>query len=366
MANWIKVVSNVMDQTNSIWDGAKRQVLATLGIQDPLRIMPYRGYGTPEWIYIKGRVLQKEGIKPRAEDATVWKNLFNMYRRFETDEIPYAKVQVCVGDCQQNVVANEEGFFEAELKPESLAEAQWQKINLKLLDPPPRKQSAVTAAGEAIVVADKANFGVISDIDDTVVHTAANDLIKMIRIAYLGNEHSRRPFDGVVPFYQALQQGSEGDEGNPIFYVSSSAWNMYDLFAKFMDLNDIPAGPILLRDIELSPANLLSFEHKSHKREQIDPILKQFPDLSFILIGDSGQQDAEIYSEMVKDYPDRILGVYIRNVTPADKERREQLLAIAQQVCSAGIEFVLFSDTAFAAEHAAKQGWIAQDAVTIC
>lgn len=363
MADWIRAVSDVMDQTNSIWDRAKRQVLARLGIQDPLRILPYQGYGTPEWIYLKGRVLQKEGIKPLAEDASLWKNLINMSRRFESDEIPHAKVQVSIGDCQQDVFANEEGFFEARLKPASLACSQlWQSIHLQLLDPPPRKQSAVTASGEAIVVSKTAKVGVISDIDDTVVYTAANDPLKMVRIAYLGNEHSRRPFEGVASFYQALQQGTE-NEGNPIFYVSSSAWNMYDLFAKFMDLNDIPNGPILLRDIELSPANLLSFEHQSHKREQIDPVLEAFPDLPFILIGDSGQKDAEIYSQIVKDYPNRILGIYIRNVTPEDQERR-QLLDIADQVCSAGLEFVLFSDTAFAAEHAANQGWITQDAVS--
>lgn len=349
-----------MNQVNSAWDQAKGQVGEALGIQDPLRILPYRGYGTPEWIYLKGRVLQEEGIAPRAEDAGILKNLLNMYRRFETDEVPHAKVQLSIGDRQQDIVANEEGYFETELTLEPPLEvgSLWRSVDLKLLAPPPLKQDTVTATGEIITVTPSAQFGVISDIDDTIVYTAANNLFKMIRIAYFGNERSRRLFAGVAPFYQALQQGKK-NEGNPIFYVSSSPWNMYDLFDKFMALNNIPSGPILLRDIELSPANLLSFEHQSHKREQIDPVFKRLPDLPFILIGDSGQKDAEIYSQIVQDYPNRILGVYIRDVVPRDEERRQQLEAIAQTIRSAGVEFVLFAETAAAADHAISQGWIA-------
>ncbi len=363
MAGWIEATSNAMNQVNSAWDQAKGQVEKALGIQDPLRILPYRGYGTPEWIYLKGRVLQKEGIAPRAEDAGISKNLLNMYRRFETDEVPHAKVRLSIGDRQQDIVANEEGYFETELKLELPIETSslWQQVDLKLLNPPPPKQDTVTATGEVITVTPAAKFGVISDIDDTIVYTAANDLFKMIRIAYFGNERSRRLFSGVAPFYQALQQGIE-NEGNPIFYVSSSPWNMYDLFDKFMALNNIPSGPILLRDIELSPANLLSFEHQSHKREQINPIFRRFPDLPFVLIGDSGQKDAEIYSQIVQDYPNRILGVYIRDVLPGDEERQQQVEAIAQKVRSAGVEFVLFSETAAVADHAIDQGWIAEAA----
>ncbi|NEP15344.1 MAG: DUF2183 domain-containing protein [Leptolyngbya sp. SIO4C1] len=363
MTNWIEAISKVMGQINAVWDKAKRQVLGQLGLQDPLKILPYRGYGSREQLYLKGRVLQKEGIESLSAKAPVWKNLQNMYRRFESDEIPQAKLQACVAESQQTATANAEGFFEVELKPSlSATDAPlWQSVDLRLLDPPARKSSAVTATGTAIVVSETAQFGVISDIDDTVVYTGATELLKMIRIAYLGNEHSRRAFAGVAPFYQALQQAEQA--GNPIFYISSSPWNMYDLFEKFMDLNQIPAGPILLRDIELSPANLLSFEHQAHKREQIDPILQRFSQLPFILIGDSGQQDAEIYAQMVQDYPGRILGIYIRNVTSDDAARQQQLATIAQQVRANQVEFELFPETVAAAKHAAAQGWIDHAAI---
>lgn len=365
MANFIKSISKTTDSISDAWGSVKKKISEKLGIQDPLKILPYRGYGTPEWLYIKGRVLQKEGIEPLYENAPVWKNLRNMYRRFESDEIPNAEVEVCVGDCQQIVTVNEEGFFEAEVTLNSpLSDNElWHNIKLALRSPPARKQAAVTATGRSLVVMPTAKFGVISDIDDTVVYTAADSTGKMIRIAYMGNEHSRKPFLGVEPFYKALQRGRSATEGNPIFYVSSSPWNMYDLFDKFMNINNIPNGPILLRDIELSPANLLSFSHKGHKQKQVDPIFQRFPELPFILIGDSGQKDPEIYHHLIQQYPDRILAVYIRDAVPDDDTRREEIAAIAQSIRKAGVEFVLFVETATAAKHAASHRWIEEDAI---
>ena len=359
MTDTVKATSEAMGNLNSVWDAAVQQVAAALNIQDPLRILPYRGYGTPEKVYIKGRVLEKDGIEPLDKDASLWKNAVNMYRRFESDEIEMAKLRASLKDCERDITANEEGFFEVELTPSSPIKGNklWQNVALTLLDPPPRKQSSVTALGNVMIVRDSAQFGVISDIDDTVVYTAADKPSKMIGIAYLGNEHSRRAFAGVTPFYQALQAGQKS-EGNPIFYVSSSPWNMYDLFAKFMDLTDIPLGPILLRDIELSPENLLSFNHSDHKREQIDPLLKRFSNLSFILIGDIGQKDVEIYSQIVEDNPGRIKAIYIRDVLPKDRKRHEEVEAIAQTIRSNNVEFKLFTSTFDAAKHAVDRGWI--------
>lgn len=357
-SSFVKALSEATARINALLDKVTLSVAKALGVEDPLRILPYRGYGTPEWVYLKGRVLEKNGIELLSKDAPVWKNAQNMFRRFESDEISNAELDAALSDCTQRITANQEGFFEVELRPQSAIDPQglWQEVQLALVSPPPRKQPEVTAVAEAIIVPQTATFGVISDIDDTVVYTAAQDLFKMIRIAYLGNAHSRRPFAGVEEFYQALQQPEA--RGNPIFYVSSSPWNMYDLFDKFMRINNIPNGPILLRDIELSPSNLLSFSHQGHKREQIDPIFKRFPALPFLLIGDSGQKDAEIYAQMVQDYPKRILGVYIRDVSAGDEQRHTEIDAIAQKIRAQNVEFTLFSDTKKAAEHAASKGWI--------
>lgn len=347
---------------NTQWDTIKNYIKTQLGIQDPIHIMPYCGYGTPQKLRVKGRVLQDEGIALREEDAPIWKNLLNMYRRFETDEVPGAKVQIHIGEQQEQAMTNEEGFFDIEIELETDLDCDrlLHPIQIKLLIDEPTAISELVD-GDVIVIANQAEFGVISDIDDTVMHTDATDLLNMIRIAYMGNANTRRPFDGVPEFYQMLQRGRTGHSSNPIFYVSSSAWNMYDLFAKFMEFNDVPKGPILLRDIELDPDNLLRFDHKAHKLNKIDPILTQFPDLPFILIGDVGQKDAEIYYQLVQNYPGQIMAVYLRNVTPDDHERLQELTALGEKLKSQDIEYVVFSDTSTLVNHASNQGWIAPE-----
>ena len=363
MSDIIKKVSEATDKANGLWDKAYLQVAEKLGIQEPLRIMPYRGYGRSNWVYVKGRVLEKEGIKTLPEDAPVYENVLNMYRRFDSDEVPNAKVKIRVKDEQVTVEADDEGFFETKIELSSPLKTDelWCSAYFELVDPAPTKMPVVNAEGEFLVVPPSARFGVISDIDDTVVYTAAQEPLKMVEIAYLGNAHSRRPFAGVDPFYQFLQSGVGGDEGNPVFYVSSSPWNMYDLFDKFMDINDIPNGPILLRDIELSPSNLMSFSHEGHKKEQIEPILNRFPDLPFILFGDSGQKDPEIYLQIVQDYPERILAVCIRDVSDKDKQRHDELDAIALKLREANVDFVLFPNTITVAKYAASRGWIEEE-----
>src|SRR5690606_668440 len=92
---------------------------------------------------------------------------------------------------------------------------------------------------------------------------------------------------------------------HPIFYLSSSPWNLYHLFDDFMEGHDVPVGPILLRDYGFSDEKLFKSSHESHKTLHILQILDAFPDLPFVLVGDSGQRDPEIYQQIVQERPDR-------------------------------------------------------------
>src|SRR5690606_32076573 len=135
------------------------------------------------------------------------------------------------------------------------------------------------------------------------------------------NAHTRLPFAGVSEFYRALQSGRNGKRNNPFFYVSSSPWNLYDLLIDFLDLNNIPEGPLLLRDFGLDHNKAGSSDHMGHKFKEIENILTTYPHLNFILIGDSGQDDPVIYKEVVKKYPNRILVIYIRDVQLSDRQQ---------------------------------------------
>lgn len=337
-------------------------------IPGPLNVVTYRGYGAPDCLHLEGRVLRDQGIKLREENAPFWKNLWNMYRRFNSNEIPGARLRFSIDNVQQEVRVNEEGFYNVDLDLDKPLDPTrlWHTVNVDLLEPQ-YEESQIKFDAKAIVICQDSDqvddayltrFGVISDIDDTIMHTAATDLLKMVRIAYFGNEYTRRPFPDVPALYRALQAGRSGRAGNPIFYVSSSAANLYDLFEKFMDINDVPLGPILLRQVEFTVENLTSFDHRLHKREKIEPILQRFPNLPFLLIGDSGQKDIIIYQKLLKDFPGQIAAIYIRDVTPNDPVRQGQLAKAAEEIRRQGCEFLLFKKTTEVAIHAAQRGWM--------
>jgi phosphatidate phosphatase APP1 len=118
----------------------------------------------------------------------------------------------------------------------------------------------------------------------------------------------------------------------------------------------------MLRDWGVSAQESMPSGHAGHKLGAIRRIMDLFPALPFILIGDSGQEDPEIYHRVVHDYPDRILAVYIRNVTPRP-DRVGAIRRLAKEVEKAGSTLLLMDDTLAAARHAASRGWITETAL---
>jgi phosphatidate phosphatase APP1 len=218
---------------------------------------------------------------------------------------------------------------------------------------------AASAEGLVLVPSPKSQFGVISDIDDTVMKTHATSWWRMARLTFLNNARTRKPFEGVAALYRALHAGADGSHFNPFFYVSSSPWNLYDLIEDFLDLNGIPLGPILLRDLEVSRRQLSHTRH-DHKLDKINTILSVIPETKFLLIGDSGQQDPYLYREAIRRYPDRVLAIYIRDVAEKNRTAVEKL---AREAEADGVEMILAADSYVAAHHAADRGYIRREAL---
>lgn len=316
------------------------------------RIVAYRGYGTHDMAHVRGRVLHGPPIAPADPGDRWWVNLANAYRRLESDEVSGARVRVHFQGTSTEVTADSEGHFHAEIEGLEAppADTLWHDARIELLDPPGQPTVAPVAVPES------PRFGIISDLDDTVLQTDVRNVVRMGREVLFGNAHTRIPFPGVGAFYRALHAG-----GNPVFYVSSSPWNLYDLLSQFLHLHRIPAGPMDLRDWGIGGTRGIA-NHQGHKRQAIDRILRTYPDLRFILVGDSGQEDPEIYRGVVHDYPGRVLAIYIRSVI-AHPSRIESIALLREELAEQGIELVLAHHTVEAAQHAARQGWIEPGAV---
>ena len=340
-------------------DAVKYRLADTFDRDDPLQVLPYRGYGTRERLFLAGRVLEDEPIAAARADDSLWKNLANTWKRIESDEVPFARLRARFRGWEAELTADEEGYVRhvVELPAPLPAEGGWHEVDLELLHPADPAGRPVRAAAPVYVPPATAEYGVISDLDDTVVESNVTDRLAAARTVLLGNSRTRLPFAGVAAFYQALHAGVSGRAGNPVFYVSSSPWNLYDLLAEFLDLHAIPRGPVLLRDLGVDRGKLLGAGHHAHKLAQIRPLLALYPHLPFILLGDSGQHDPEIYRQAVREHPGRIRAIYIRRAGERPG-RDEEVEAIARELEAEDVPLLLVRDTAPAAAHAASQGWV--------
>jgi phosphatidate phosphatase APP1 len=363
MAGWPGSLGRFVHRLETKIDEQRHRLGVTVGRGVAPRIEAYRGFGTADRAFLKARVLRSPPPPPPHERHGALLNLAAMIQRFETDEVPGARVRIRYPGGEAEATADEEGYVDHWIhpRPEFGAGALWHRVEMEMVSPAPDESAGCTPV-DVLVPPPESSFGVISDLDDTVVRTGATSLLRMARTVFLANAHTRLPFPGVAAFYRALQHGAGPSPFNPVFYVSSSPWNLHDLLSEFLVLQKIPLGPLLLRDWGISSGEFLPTGHGTHKLAAIRRILDLYPALPFILIGDSGQEDPEIYHRVVHDYPDRIPAVYIRNVS-AGGVRVDAVRALADEVRRAGSTLVLADDTLAAARDALERGWITDDAL---
>ena len=288
--------------------------------KDPLQIITFQTYGTHNHLYLRGRAIEDESID--LEQKGAFKLLFNAWKRFETDEIKHARIRVRVGDKKFFYTnTDSRGFFIFDDKVEDLNsssnEEGWIPLEFSYdidnLKSP--IQSENRFEGEMLIPSESASFGVVSDIDDTILHTGLVSILKW-RVVFntlLTSAGKRIPLDGAPQFYNLLHKGKTGNESNPIFYVSHSPWNLYRYLKYFLRKNNFPKGPIILRSFP-KPFSKKANGNLPQKQKEIINLLNTYTELNFILIGDSGEYDPYIYMNIAMDYPGRIMAIYLINV----------------------------------------------------
>ncbi|MCW2867434.1 MAG: hypothetical protein JWR20_1622, partial [Marmoricola sp.] len=204
------------------------------------------------------------------------------------------------------------------------------------LEPPVRVPFRVRVPGAT------ARFGIVSDVDDTILQTGVQRVVGMVRQTVTGSALTRDPFPGAALLYRDLAAGA-----NPVFYVSSSPWNLHAFLVAFLRHRAFPPGPVMLRDL------LGGDSGPEQKAVRIREVLALHPHLRFVLLGDSGERDPEIYADVVRSHPGRVLAVYIREVRLDPGDGRVEAVS---STWDADVPFVLAADSDVVRRHAAGLG----------
>jgi phosphatidate phosphatase APP1 len=362
-----------MHQERSLWSSALRLIgsaedaftvervrrKVARGSLEPVTLVPHRGHGTAAWLRLQVRVLESPGVTPGTAEDPWWRNVAAAYHRFVSTEIPGAVVRATVGGETHEAVAGVEGYAHFDLPNPTPDDIGWRTVDLELVGPLGAGQSSCRATAEVLVPDPRADIGIISDIDDTILHTGLTETAGMLRTTLLLNASTRVPYPGVSAFYRALTDGPDGVR-RPIFYVSGSPWNLYDMIERFMQLRDIPRGPLFLKDWGIDEHKFIKEDTHAYKLARIGTLLEVYPDLRWVLIGDSGQHDPEIYADVVERWPERVAAIYIRDVT-ADADRDRAVTTLLRTLARHDVPAVLGESTFSAATDAARRGLIAHE-----
>jgi phosphatidate phosphatase APP1 len=305
------------------------------------RIETYVGFGGPDGVIVGGRVFDDAAPSIAVAGEGVGAAIRRNVRRFVTTELPYVPLRVTVGTTTVVTTSNEEGYFLVRFVPDA-ADGPWLDGTVELVTPYRGLSDPHTTPIRILVRGPEARFGIVSDIDDTILETGVQRVGQMVRTTFTGSALTRTPFSGAPELYRDLAAGT-----NPVFYVSSSPWNLYAFLQAFLRERDFPLGPVLLRDL------LGTAEGRARKHERIEEVLALNPDLPFVLLGDSGEHDPEIYAEMVRNHPDRFLAVYIREVRLDPGDGRVELVSDAWD---SEVPFVLAADSDAVRRHAVSIG----------
>ena len=169
------------------------------------------------------------------------------------------------------------------------------------------------SATEDVMVTDSRGISVVSDIDDTIKHSAialgAKEIFKNTFIRELGE----LTIPGVKEWYSKM-----ASMGVKLHYVSNSPWQLYPLLRSYFAMAGLPPGSFHLKQY----AGMLQgiFEPAAERKKgSLDRIMHDFPERKFVLVGDSGEADLEVYTDIVQEHPGRVLAVFIRDVTSKDE-----------------------------------------------
>lgn len=164
---------------------------------------------------------------------------------------------------------------------------------------------------------------IISDIDDTIKVTSIADRREMLANTFL---RSFRAVPGMAGLY-----ANAAERGALIHYVSGSPWALSEELEQFLRRSGFPAGPFDLRQFRVSLGNLSEVvaAPEASKEQAITRILQDFPQRRFVLIGDSGERDPEIYGRFARKHPRQVVGVLIRNVNDESRDDDRMVKAFA-------------------------------------
>ncbi|MCU1406466.1 MAG: synthase [Glaciihabitans sp.] len=264
-------------------------------------VIPYTGYGGDGWIRVLCRVHLTDSDdleRNRERNIRGWRSFTSV----PVDDVP---VTVTAGGQEFRVSAARGGVVDTRI--EVTLPVGWNTIEL-------RTDESANVEAKIYIVDPAVKFGMVSDIDDTVMVTALPRPFLAAWNTFVLDEHARRPVAGMAVLYERL---SRAHPGSPVIYLSTGAWNVAPTLSRFLSRNLYPAGSLLLTD--WGPTHDRWFRSgRDHKEQSLRRLATEFPEMRWLLVGDDGQHDEDLYGSFLQEHRDNVAAVCIRQLSTSE------------------------------------------------
>ncbi|WP_459321847.1 App1 family protein [Arthrobacter sp. Sr24] len=262
-------------------------------------VVAYAGYGSTSWVRVLARVVLMR------TSGTTTTGTVRGWRAFMSVPVRNSQIEVEIDGVTHAVQSDAGGLVDVVL--ESSLPPGWHTITL-------RSAGAEPAQAQMQIVNPEATFGIVSDIDDTVMVTALPRPLLALWNTLVLSERARTPTPGMAVMLDRIMAHSPSA---PMLYLSTGAWNVAPALARFLTRNLYPAGVLLLTD--WGPTRQHWFRSgQLHKLNNLARLATEFPDIKWLLIGDDGQHDPAIYAEFARNHPEQVAAVAIRQLSPSE------------------------------------------------
>jgi hypothetical protein len=285
----------------------------TVAVQQPAYIELYSGWATTQkGGYFYGRVHKGEPLPlPKAGDDLAVK-LDQTFKDLDTHGLAEAQVRLSGFPGAGPFIADGHGFLNVPL-PDGI---QLSTLSVTVeLDMPNFTRASASTPVQVWGTTDPPQ-GVISDIDDTLTDTGVTHKLKMLKNTFFHNTYDVKIFSD-APQAVAMIAGKNASlvPTLPVFYLSGSPWALHERISDAFDRVGLPHGTMILRRYTLEPLDPYDFKHP-HLLEIVDAT----PGCKWILFGDTGEKDPEVYHTLMEERPSAVDAVFIHNVTDADPQ----------------------------------------------
>ncbi len=272
------------------------------------RVTGYVGYGNHRSL----RVLARLSLAPNRPRGVVGAEVHKLlerrgWRNFITLACVCRPVTVRLGDRTVEATTDRGGYIDVQIADHGLAPG-WHTVQVET-------EQAEPTSADVLVIAKNVTFGLVSDIDDTVISTWLPRPMIAAYNSFVATENARQAVPGMAEMYRDLLAQHPG---SPVVYVSTGSWNTLPFLRRFLDRHRYPSGPMLLTD--WGPTNTGWFRSgQDHKRNALRQLARDFPHISWLLVGDDGQHDPMLYAEFAEYAPKRVRAIAIRQLNPVEQ-----------------------------------------------